>query len=213
MRWNPRESDRKILKCLNYKIPQGKNFKKTSFILSWKRNLLGSTAFESDVNLPNLATRERLRKKVTFYKKLESHIMVTDRPCKACTLKYLLCRAFSWAFFHIECLVDGFIVVPEYENYLETLLPCILLHILLSLLELHRRGISEPSSLFYFGLRRGKIVKPRKKNEGLSPLLLYLYLTFFCEFCESFGKRFSNCVVKLLKDVYLNTPIDRLEHA
>lgn len=210
MRWNPRESDRKILKCLNYKIPQGKNFTKTSFVLSWKRNLLRLTAFESDVNLPNLATRERLRKKVTFYKKLESHITVTDRPCKACTLKYLLCRAFSWAFFHIECLVDGFIVVPEYENYLETLLPCILLHILLPLLELHPRGISEPSSLFYFGLRRGKI---EKKNEGLSPLLLYLYLTFFCEFCESFGKHFSNCVVKLLKDVYLNTPIDQLEHA
>lgn len=188
MRWNPRESDRKILKCLNYKIPQGKNFKKTSFILSWKRNLLGSTAFESDVNLPNLATRERLRKKVTFYKKLESHIMVTDRPCKACTLKYLLCRAFSWAFFHIECLVDGFIVVPEYENYLETLLPCILLHILLSLLELHRRGISEPSSLFYFGLRRGKIVKPRKKKWRVISIAVIFVLNIFLRVLWNFSK-------------------------
>ena len=59
----------------------------------------------------------------------------------------------------------------------------------------------------------GVVSNPEKKNEGLSPLLLYLYLTFFCEFCESFGKRFSNCVVKLRKDVYLNTPIDQLEHA
>lgn len=152
--------------------------------------MLGLTAFESDVNLPNLATRERLRKKVTFYKKLESHIMVTDRPCKACTLEYLLCRAFSWAFFHIECLVDGFIVVPEYENYLETLLPCILLYILLSLLELHRRGISEPSSLFYFGLRRGKIVKPRKKKWRFISIAVIFVLNIFLRVLRKLWKTF-----------------------
>ena len=57
----------------------------------------------------------------------------------AVAYKLSLC-AFLCTFLNTECLIDNFIVVLKYKNYLEKRLLCILIHILSTSLELPRRG-------------------------------------------------------------------------